>query len=115
MFQTGIPAKSHPQYTKTGSSIYGTPFEDEIRPTLRHNKRGMVAMANKGPGTNGSQFYITLAAAGHLDGKNTVFGCVLDGEETLGKIEQIPVDKKHKPMQEVLIERVTIHANPLAG
>ncbi len=61
---------------KGGESIYGGNFEDEIRPTLRHNMRGIVSMANRGPGTNGSQFFITYAAAPHLDGKNTVFGKV---------------------------------------
>lgn len=115
IFQTGVPAKSHPKFVKGGQSIWNAPFEDEIRPTLRHNARGIVAMANKGPGTNGSQFYITLAAAPHLDGKNTVFGHLLEGDETLAKIEKVQVDKKGKPVEEVKIERVTVHANPLAG
>lgn len=72
-------------------------------------------MANKGPGTNGSQFYVTLTPAPHLDGKNTVFGHVLEGEETLKAIESQEVDKKGKPVGEVKIEKVTVHANPLAG
>lgn len=61
---------------KGGESIYGGNFEDEIRPALRHNARGIVSMANRGPRTNGSQFFVTYAAAPHLDGKNTVFGKV---------------------------------------
>ncbi|KAL9109181.1 MAG: hypothetical protein Q9227_006106 [Pyrenula ochraceoflavens] len=105
---------------KGGSSIWGGFFENEIRtPALRHNARGVVSMANKGPGTNGSQFFITLKEAGHLDGKNTIFGKVIDGaqeEGPLEKLERLPVDKKGRPQGEkALIESVTIHANPIAG
>lgn len=116
MVQTGSPA-SDPK-SKSSASIYDTPnqlFEDEIRPALRHNARGIVSMANKGPNTNGSQFFITFAAAPHLDGKNTVFGKVLEGEEVLDEMEKIGVDKKSRPLQKVEIKSVTIHANPLAG
>lgn len=82
-------------------------------------------MANKGPGTNGSQFFICYGPAAHLDGLNTVFGRVLGGEgmETLDRLEKIEVDGKGrlKPVEKgkgdgkVVIERVTVHANPLAG
>jgi len=100
---------------KGGASIYGNDFEDEIRPTLRHNGRGIVSMANKGPGTNGSQFFICYKAAPHLDGRNTVFGKVIAGEDTtLDVMEACAVDKKSRPLEPIRIERVTIHANPLA-
>lgn len=72
-------------------------------------------MANKGPSTNGSQFFLTFAAAPHLDGKNTVFGKVLEGWEALDDIEKIPVDKKSRPQERIEIQKVTMHANPLAG
>lgn len=116
MVQTGSPA-SDPK-SKASTSIYDTPnqlFEDEIRPALRHNARGIVSMANKGPNSNGSQFFITFAPAPHLDGKNTVFGKVLEGDEVLDEIEKIAVDKKSRPKERVEITKVTIHANPLAG
>jgi peptidyl-prolyl cis-trans isomerase-like 3 len=105
---------------KGGVSIWGGYFEDEIKvPALRHSGRGMVSMANKGPQTNGSQFFITFKEAAHLDGKNTVFGRVIDGAEeggTLDKMEAVEVDKKYRPKSEkIILERVTIHANPLAS
>lgn len=112
MIQTGAP----PAQPKGGVSIWEEPFEDEIRPALRHNARGIVSMANKGPATNGSQFFICFTSAPHLDGKNTVFGRVLgdDGLATLTKMEAVEVDKKNRPKREIKIESVTIHANPLA-
>lgn len=113
MVQTGAPAAA----PKGGSSIWGAPFEDELRPALRHNARGIVSMANKGPSTNASQFFITFAPAPHLDGLNTVFAHVIgdEGLQTLARLEALEVDRKNRPKQEVRIERVTVHANPLAG
>ena len=112
MIQSGSPASAGP---KVSTSIWGSDFEDEIRPSLRHNARGIVSMANKGPGTNGSQFFICYAAAPHLDGKNTVFGRVIGGMETLDVLEAKEVDKKGRPKDKMEIKSVTIHANPLAG
>ncbi|KAJ3316347.1 Peptidyl-prolyl cis-trans isomerase-like 3 [Boothiomyces sp. JEL0866] len=70
MAQTGDPTNTG----KGGESIYGGKFEDEIDPALKHYTRGIVSMANKGPDTNGSQFFITYSKQTHLDGKYTVFG-----------------------------------------
>lgn len=74
-------------------------------------------MANKGPDTNGSQFFICLAAQPQLDGKNTVFARVIDGEDILDKIEGLSVDAKGrvKGAEVPRINTITIHANPLAG
>ncbi|KAF2739993.1 cyclophilin-like protein [Polyplosphaeria fusca] len=116
VIQAGSPA-SDPK-SKTSSSIYDTPnqlFEDEIRPALRHNARGILSMANKGPNSNGSQFFITLAPAPHLDGKNTVFGKLLEGDDVLDELEKLDVDKKSRPKERVEIKNVTIHANPIAA
>mmetsp|Transcript_4604 Transcript_4604/g.12569 ORF Transcript_4604/g.12569 Transcript_4604/m.12569 type:complete len:164 (+) Transcript_4604:110-601(+) len=102
---------------KGGKSIFATPngkFPDEISDVLKHSKRGILSMANSGPNTNGSQFFITYKAHSHLNGKYTVFGHVIDGLDTLDRMEKIPSDAKDRPKQEIKIERVTIHANPLA-
>ena len=112
MFQTGSPASAS---TKVSTSIWNAPFEDEIRPALRHNTRGIVSMANKGPNSNGSQFFICFAPAPHLDGKNTVFGRVLEGEDVLQKFESVEVDGKSRPKEKIVVKDVTVHANPLAG
>ena len=111
MIQGGSPASGS---TKDSTSVYGGMFEDEIKSSLRHHGRGKLSMANKGPNSNGSQFFVTLAAAPHLDGKNTVFGRVLEGWDTLDKMEAVPVDKKNRPQVSFKIESVTMHANPLA-
>ena len=115
MIQTGSPASATP---KVSTSIYGSDLEDEIRPSLRHNARGIVSMANKGPNTNGSQFFILYAPAPHLDGKNTVFGRLIgeDGMRVLEEMEGKEVDKKGRMSDAAIrIESVTIHANPVAG
>lgn len=71
-------------------------------------------MANSGPDTNGSQFYITYDKQPHLDNKYTVFGKVIDGDDVLDAMEKIPVDEKYRPLQPVKLNRITIHANPIA-
>ncbi|KAF2149064.1 cyclophilin-like protein [Myriangium duriaei CBS 260.36] len=111
MVQGGSPVTGS---TKDSTSIWGEPFEDEIKSSLRHNARGALSMANKGPKTNGSQFFITFDKAPHLDGKNTVFGRLLEGWDTLNRLEDVPVDKKNRPKEEVRIRKVVIHANPIA-
>lgn len=117
MAQAGAPAVPTPENPKSGQSIWGGTFDDEIRPALRHSARGMLSMANKGPGTNGSQFFVTFDKAPHLDGMNTIFGKVIgdDSFATLAKMEAVDVDKKSRPREPFRIESVAVHANPLAG
>lgn len=111
MVQTGDPTGSG----KGGTSIWGATYPDEIRSTLKFNSRGVVAMANSGPDTNKSQFFITYAKQAHLDGKYTIFGKVIDGaDSTLDAIERVPVNHKNRPMSEIKLTHITIHANPLA-
>ncbi len=91
MVQTGDP-------TGTGRGGPGYRFPDEIHPELRHDGPGVVSMANAGPNTNGSQFFITHVATPWLDGKHTVFGRVLQGQEVVDSIRQGDV------MEQVIIE-----------
>lgn len=112
MLQTGDPTGTG----KGGNSIWGDKFEDELTDTLKHNVRGVVSMANNGPDSNGSQFFITYAKQPHLDLKYTIFGKVIDGFETLDEIEKQPVNEKnYRPLNDIHLLNVTIHANPLAG
>uniref|UniRef100_A0A2K5LN16 Peptidyl-prolyl cis-trans isomerase n=1 Tax=Cercocebus atys TaxID=9531 RepID=A0A2K5LN16_CERAT len=106
---------SLPRTGRGGSSIWGKKFEDEYSEYLKHSVRGVVSMANNGPNTNGSQFFITYGKQPHLDMKYTVFGKVIDGLETLDELEKLPVNEKtYRPLNDVHIKDITIHANPFA-
>lgn len=95
-----------------GESAWGGTFQDEIHPRLRHHGRGIVSMANSGPGTNGSQFFITFASAPHLDGKHTVFGEVVGGLAALESIEAAPVSSADTPKRPIVISGVTVYKSP---
>ncbi len=86
-----------------GESIWGGPFEDEFHPKLRHAQPFTLSMANAGPGTNGSQFFITTAPTPHLDDKHTVFGKVIKGFEVVGAIENSPVGTSDRPVTAIKI------------
>jgi len=122
MIQTGDPSGTG----KGGESIWGKPFPDEIRSTLKvrtrtliiflslntlrlkFNARGVVAMANTGPDTNKSQFFITYAKQPHLDSKYTIFGKVIDGADlTLDAMERVPVNNKNRPLAEIKLTHVS--------
>jgi cyclophilin family peptidyl-prolyl cis-trans isomerase len=95
----------------TGRGGPGYRFQDECTPALRHTTPGILSMANAGPGTNGSQFFITLAPTPHLDGKHTVFGKVISGMEVVSKIGKIQTARGDRPVNDVKIEKVTIVRN----
>mmetsp|Transcript_14858 Transcript_14858/g.20961 ORF Transcript_14858/g.20961 Transcript_14858/m.20961 type:complete len:166 (+) Transcript_14858:56-553(+) len=99
---------------KGGASIYGKYFQDEIDDSLKHNKRGTISMANRGPHTNGSQFFFAYDPQPHLNNVNTVFGQIIHGDETLDAMEKIPCDDRDRPNHEIVLKSVTIHANPIA-
>jgi peptidyl-prolyl cis-trans isomerase A (cyclophilin A) len=124
---TGKPGKSKPYYngltfhrimdgfmiqggdpTGTGTGGPGYRFADEIDPKHRFEKTGIMAMANVGPNTNGSQFFITLAPTDWLNGKHTIFGEVVDGLDVVKKIGKLKTGANDKPLTPVVMKTVTI-------
>merc|ERR1712187_1053864 len=90
----------------TGESVYGGKFNDEQGGLmLRHHKRALLSMANAGPDTNGSQFFILFKAAHHLNGKHCVFGEMVDGDATLDAMEGVKTTSDDRPIAQVVIAR----------
>ena len=131
---TGRPGKSKPYYdgltfhriipgfmiqggdpTGTGSGGPGYRFADEIAPNLKFTKAGILAMANAGPNTNGSQFFITLGPTDWLNGKHTIFGEVVDGMSVIEKMGNVKTTKPgDKPVVPIVMKKVTIEKVPAA-
>eukprot|EP00252_Welwitschia_mirabilis_P025552 TRINITY_DN8027_c0_g1_i3.p1 TRINITY_DN8027_c0_g1~~TRINITY_DN8027_c0_g1_i3.p1 ORF type:complete len:589 (+),score=152.53 TRINITY_DN8027_c0_g1_i3:302-2068(+) len=108
MIQGGDPTGTG----RGGQSIWGKPFKDELNSKLLHSERGVLSMANSGPHSNGSQFFILYKSANHLNYKHTVFGRVVGGMATLSATEKVPVDDNDKPLEDIKIINVTVFVNP---
>jgi len=104
MIQSGDPTGTG----RGGSSIWTKPFEDEFNESIKFDKTGILAMANAGPNTNGSQFFITTTPTAWLNQKHTIFGEVVSGYENIQKIENQAVNSQDKPLDEQKIIKAYI-------
>jgi peptidyl-prolyl cis-trans isomerase A (cyclophilin A) len=117
MVQVGDPLSRYTDpeaKSRWGTGGPGYRFGDEIDRALRHDAPGVLSMANAGPGTNGSQFFITEARTPHLDGKHAVFGRVVVGQEVVNRIANVPRGANDRPNQDQVVERVEVFRSATA-
>jgi peptidyl-prolyl cis-trans isomerase A (cyclophilin A) len=120
MIQCGDPLSRHADdasRARWGTGGPGYRFSDEINRELRHDRPGILSMANSGPNTNGSQFFITEGPTPHLDGKHAVFGRVVAGQDVVKRLANVPRGGRDMPREDQLIERVELFrsATPPSG
>ncbi len=109
MIQCGDPLSKSPEHSnRWGVGGPGYEFEDEFHPELKHDGPGILSMANAGPGTNGSQFFITHRAVAHLDRKHSVFGRVVAGLDIVNRIGDAPRDRQDRPREDITLDRVEL-------
>lgn len=109
MIQCGDPLTHHPEMApRWGTGGPGYDFADEFHADLRHDGPGVLSMANSGPSTNGSQWFITERATPHLDRRHSVFGKVVSGQDVVNKIANTQRGPGDRPVQDVVLERVEI-------
>ena len=109
VIQVGDPLSRHPEHRERwGTGGPGYRFGDEINPQLKHSSAGVLSMANGGPNTNGSQFFITEKATPHLDGRHSVFGRVIAGQEVVRKIAAVRRNERDCPVEEQVLQKVQL-------